>query len=169
MSPIHVDKSAPPDHASWTAAAERGWQAIRDVMAKRRKRVAVVVLILGTIVPTVGTAQAPADSLIGTVLSRATLGPWYPGKRGTFCLWTAERPDRPHLLTIVDAVPADTTVRPLCPDPLGGYAPVLVEADVCPEAGDVFVTDRAFILVRCAPDGAVARYRRRPLIDRRAQ
>jgi hypothetical protein len=108
------------------------------------------------------SAQGPSDSLITSVLVRHAIGEWRDSTMRAFCLvWTAERADRPHLLFLLDAVAADTTTTPLCPDPLGGFYPVLLDAPECPDEGRVRVTDRAFILIRCG-DGRFARYRRPP-------
>jgi hypothetical protein len=104
-------------------------------------------------------AQAPADSLIMTLLVRQVIGEWQDGVLKPYCItWHAERADRPRLLFLLDAVAADTTHTPLCGNAEGAY-PVLLDAPTCPPDHQVNVTDRAWIIVRCGPN-EFARYRR---------
>jgi len=107
------------------------------------------------------TAQAPADSLIATALVRRVVGEWRADAPITaYCVtWSAERE---HLLILLDAVVADTTVRPLCAREHAGLSPLpyplLIDAPICPV--DIPVTDREWVIVRCG-ENAFQRYRRR--------
>ena len=113
-------------------------------------------------------AQAPADSLIGTVLSRSAIGQW-DGTVKVYCLtWVSEIPSRPHVLIVVDAVAADTTQHPICPNPEGGYYPMWLDGPTCPPGQVSPFEDRDFVIVRCGLD-VLARYRKRQQPDRRAQ
>lgn len=106
-------------------------------------------------------AQAPSDSLIGTVLSRTAIGEWKGDTIRVYCItWHAEIPSRPHVLVVIDAAPADTTHHPICPNPAGGFYPLWVDGPTCPEGKDSPLPERAWIIVRCGPN-ALSRYRRR--------
>lgn len=106
-------------------------------------------------------AQAPADSMVATVLARSVIGQWTGGTIATYCItWVAEREDRPHVLVVIDAEPADTTQHPICPKPDGGFYPLWIDGPVCPPGQVSPFREREWIIVRCGPD-ALSRYRRR--------
>lgn len=138
-------------------------RAARAMNLRRlRKTVNVLaVLVAGTLVPHSGTAQQPADSLIGTVLSRNVIpAAWQPGQLGIYCLtWVAEREDRPRLLVIIDATIANPNLDPLCPDGRGGFYPLWVDGPICPPGQVSPFTDRDFVIVRCSND-SISRYKR---------
>jgi hypothetical protein len=121
--------------------------------------VPVVAVLWATVEVRALAAQAPGDSLIMTKLVRDAIGEWQDGTYKAYCLtWVAEKPERPRILFLLDAVPADTSQTPLCGSPEGAY-PVFLDAPTCPPEERVAVTDRSFVLIRCGAD-SFARYRR---------
>lgn len=141
----------------------RRWRA-RLRLRRRLRTLGMLPLVLLAIP---ANAQSP-DTLLTTVLVRQAIGEWRKDVIRPYCItFFAEKPDRPHLLMMIDVAPADTSRRPLCPDPSGGYLPVLVDLPECPPDERVSVTDRDWLMVRCGPN-EFARYRRR-WAERRAQ
>ena len=145
----------PPKRANFV----RRWY-LRLKLRRKMRRLGMLVLVLGTVVPQVGTAQTPSDSLLGTALSRNVIGPWSGQAVRVFCLtWVAERDDRPRVLVVIDAAPADTTLHPLCPNPKGGYFPLWIDGPTCPPGQVSPFAEREWIIVRCS-ENDLARYRR---------
>jgi hypothetical protein len=143
----------PPRRAPWY---RRQW--LRFKLRRKMRRLGMLaVLAMGTLVPNLVTAQTPGDSLLGTALSRAAILPYSLG--AVYCItWHAERAARPHVLVVIDAVVADTTLRPICPNPDGGFYPVWIDGPFCPPGNTSPFPECEWVLVRC-PDG-LARYRR---------
>ena len=146
-------------------------KAHQIAMARLRRTIPVIAVLWAGV--EVGRCEAqvvaqPADSLIGTVLSRSAIGQW-DGTVKVYCLtWVSEIPSRPHVLIVVDAVAADTTLHPICPNPEGGYYPMWLDGPTCPPGQVSPFEDRDFVIVRCGAD-VLARYRKRQQPDRRAQ
>ena len=151
----------------WPYKQARRWRARLRLRRKMRRLGMLLVLVLGTIVPNVGTAQSP-DTLLTTMLVRMKIGDWRKDVPQAFCVvFHAEKPERPHLLMLVDVEPINPSDRPLCPDPKGGWFPVLVDRPTCPPDSEVTVAFHEWIMIRCGPND-FARYRRQPQ-ERRAQ
>jgi hypothetical protein len=158
----------------WPVRYARRWY-LRLKLRRKMRRLGMIpgaALILGTIVPETGTAQAvhaAPDSLVGTPLSIPVIGRWSDGTLAIYCLtWVAERDDRPGVLVIIDAAPADATVRPLCPDGRGGFYPLWIDGPTCPPGQVSPFTDRDFVIVRCGADN-ISRYRRRSVPVQRSE
>jgi hypothetical protein len=114
--------------------------------AKLRWLGLVPVLILGTIVPNLGTAQAP-DSLYALPSARAALGEWKP----QWTVWCLTRhADFGTLFLIVAVAPPDTAKQ--CARPDSGSYPLVVDLPECPR-GELQPTAAPFMLVRCDGSG----------------
>jgi hypothetical protein len=141
-----------------------GWVSRRVHLraALRRKMRALGMIPVALLAFTSHARAQQSDSLIGTVLSRSKIpAEWQGDPIRVWCVtWHAEREDRPRVLVLIDAEPADTTRRPLCPDPRGGFYPLWIDGPVCPPGNVSPFDDRAWVIVRCGAS-ELARYRRR--------
>jgi hypothetical protein len=168
MAEALAPMSAPPPHRkrgflyTFMRHVKRVYLRLRLRAKLRWLGLVPVIAVLWAVVEVrvlVAQSAAPADSLIMTKLVRDAIGEWQDGVYRATCLtWWAEKPERPHLLFLLDAAPADTTVVPVCGH-ADGYYPLFVDAPTCPPEGQVNVAVHPFILVRCGQN-EFARYRR---------
>ena len=152
-------------YALWPVRQVRRWRLRRAL--RRKMRLLGMIPCLAVAWATLEVSrlyaqvQAQPDSLIGTVLSRNVIGNWTSGRLAVYCItWHAESPDRPRLLVIIEAAPADVTVEPICPNPKGGFYPMWVDGPTCPPGRVSPFNEREWIIIRCGADD-VSRYFRK--------
>jgi hypothetical protein len=115
----------------------------------RRLGMIPVVLVAGTLVPKMGTAQARPDSLYTMPWVKDVIGDWRP-QWGAWCL--TRHADFGSLLVLVSVQLPDSATQ--CARPEGGSYPILINLPECPRNALV-PTSAPFMLARCDDTGWV--------------